>query len=300
MHPLPFFLSEESAADPGGLSIAQQLDAAVDDAASFGVPVKARGGSACLPVHIHGIGKAVALASPLCYLLPTRTPVAQPRPPQALLVTNPNNPMGTIYSDDTVRQMLAWCLDRKVHYVSDEVYALSVFKPHATFTSAITLAQQLVAGGAGGMAGGADGSQLAAAAAGADGAGEPAADGSADPAAAVNGSSAAAESVAAGEPAAAGDSSSTGGGYSQGLVDSYVHLIYGLSKDWCGSGLRVGMLYSRNARLQAVSAGSLLRLYDAGTLLGRPLTALLHAAPCYLRDSHCCSPTLPHSTHCRR
>ena len=37
--------------------------------------------------------------------------------PQALLVTNPNNPLGTIYSDATIREMLAWCLDNRVHYV---------------------------------------------------------------------------------------------------------------------------------------------------------------------------------------
>ena len=35
-------------------------------------------------------------------------------------------------------------------------------------------------------------------------------------------------------------------------VDTYVHLVYGLSKDWCASGLRVGLLYSRNASLLKV------------------------------------------------
>lgn len=33
---------------------------------------------------------------------------------------------------------------------------------------------------------------------------------------------------------------------------SYLHLVYGLSKDWCGSGLRVGILYSQNMQLQEV------------------------------------------------
>lgn len=40
------------------------------------------------------------------------------------------------------------------------------------------------------------------------------------------------------------------GALDQEQVDTYVHLVYGLSKDWCGSGLRVGMLYSRNQPLQ--------------------------------------------------
>ncbi len=34
-------------------------------------------------------------------------------------------------------------------------------------------------------------------------------------------------------------------------VKSYVHVIFGLSKDWCASGLRVGCLWTLNARLQA-------------------------------------------------
>lgn len=134
-------------------------------------------------------------------------------PVRGLLITNPNNPLGTIYSEATIVEMLRWCLDNKVHYISDEIYALSVYKQQATFTSAITLAQQLV-----GQAGSGNGAPAAA-----DGGGD--------------------GSVAA-------DGVATGGGYSQELVDTYVHLVYGLSKDWCASGLRVGLLYSRNARLQ--------------------------------------------------
>jgi aspartate/methionine/tyrosine aminotransferase len=35
----------------------------------------------------------------------------------ALLVTNPNNPLGTIYSQDIVRAMIAYCMHSKVHYI---------------------------------------------------------------------------------------------------------------------------------------------------------------------------------------
>lgn len=36
-------------------------------------------------------------------------------------------------------------------------------------------------------------------------------------------------------------------------VQSYVHIIFGLSKDWCASGLRVGCLYTQNTQvLQAM------------------------------------------------
>ena len=45
VHPLPFYLSEDAAAS--GLPIRQQLDAAVEDARGFGVPVKARAWVGC-------------------------------------------------------------------------------------------------------------------------------------------------------------------------------------------------------------------------------------------------------------
>jgi hypothetical protein len=38
-------------------------------------------------------------------------------PLRGLLVTNPNNPLGTIYRDDSLLEMLLWCLDNKVHYI---------------------------------------------------------------------------------------------------------------------------------------------------------------------------------------
>jgi 1-aminocyclopropane-1-carboxylate synthase len=110
------------------------------------------------------------------------------KPVRALLLTNPNNPLGTIYSKETVSEMLRWSLKNKVHYVSDEIYALSVYKNSNSttpFTSALTYAQELVKNGE----------------------------------------------------------------FSQEQVDLYVHLIYGMSKDWCASGLRVGLVYTRNQPL---------------------------------------------------
>lgn len=34
-------------------------------------------------------------------------------------------------------------------------------------------------------------------------------------------------------------------------VKNYIHVIFGLSKDWCASGLRVGCLWTLNAQVQA-------------------------------------------------
>lgn len=107
-------------------------------------------------------------------------------PVRALLITNPNNPLGTIYKDSTVKAMLKWCIDHKIHYISDEIYALSVHEPGINFTSTLCTLHEMIG---------------------------------------------------------------------EGLVDNndaknYFHLLYGLSKDWCASGLRIGCLYSDNIALQ--------------------------------------------------
>lgn len=122
------------------------------------------------------------------------------QPVRALLITNPNNPLGIIYKTETVRTMVRWCLENKIHYVSDEIYALSVYKDsiengNKSFVSALTIAHELV----------------------------------------------------------------ESGNFEQIDVDMFVHLIYGMSKDWCASGLRVGLLYSKNAKLQQVGGHCLLQ-----------------------------------------
>lgn len=55
-------------------------------------------------------------------------------PIRALVFTSPDNPMGRVYAPDEIEQVVAWCEDRGVHLLVDEVYALSVFGK-TTFTS---------------------------------------------------------------------------------------------------------------------------------------------------------------------
>lgn len=111
---------------------------------------------------------------------------------RAVLVTSPNNPLGIIYKDETVHEMLRWTLNKhnNIHYVTDEIYALSVYKKQeggegGKFTSGLKHAQEMVKQGV----------------------------------------------------------------LKEHAVIDRVHLLYGLSKDWCGSGLRVGVLLSKNQRL---------------------------------------------------
>lgn len=70
VHPVPFILEEE-----GEASVEQQLDAAVQDAARDGKPIR------------------------------------------ALLVTNPNNPLGIIYRTETIEEMILWAASRGIHLV---------------------------------------------------------------------------------------------------------------------------------------------------------------------------------------
>ncbi len=49
------------------------------------------------------------------------------RPVKALLFTNPNNPLGTVYSVEEVEEIRDWAAARTIHVVLDEIYALSVF-----------------------------------------------------------------------------------------------------------------------------------------------------------------------------
>jgi len=49
------------------------------------------------------------------------------RPVKALLYTNPNNPLGCVYSAKEVDDILSWAEENQIHVVLDEIYALSVF-----------------------------------------------------------------------------------------------------------------------------------------------------------------------------
>lgn len=49
------------------------------------------------------------------------------RPPRALLLTNPHNPLGRSMPRAELDAVARWCARREVHLVSDEIYALSLF-----------------------------------------------------------------------------------------------------------------------------------------------------------------------------
>jgi aspartate/methionine/tyrosine aminotransferase len=61
--------------------------------------------------------------------------------PRVLLLSHPMNPLGICYPPAVIQECIDWCRERKVHLVSDEIYAGSVYrKDHANFVSVLELA----------------------------------------------------------------------------------------------------------------------------------------------------------------
>ncbi len=89
MHPLPFFLTE-----PGSASGTSNSATA------------ANGTNGSSPGSIRQQLDAAAAEA-----------AARGIPVRGLLITNPNNPLGTIYGSEAISEMLRWCLDNQVHYI---------------------------------------------------------------------------------------------------------------------------------------------------------------------------------------
>lgn len=65
-------------------------------------------------------------------------------PPKILLISHPMNPLGICYPATVVQECIDWCRDRKVHLISDEIYAGSVYR--GDFESALKLADHPTTG----------------------------------------------------------------------------------------------------------------------------------------------------------
>lgn len=66
--------------------------------------------------------------------------------PKILLLSHPNNPLGVCYPPSVIKECIDWAREKKVHLVSDEIYAGSVYEQknaetgEDTFKSALALA----------------------------------------------------------------------------------------------------------------------------------------------------------------
>jgi len=61
--------------------------------------------------------------------------------PRILLISHPQNPLGICYPPHVILEVIDWCRDNKIHLISDEIYAGSVYEnDKADFSSALKLA----------------------------------------------------------------------------------------------------------------------------------------------------------------
>ncbi|KAE8393453.1 pyridoxal phosphate-dependent transferase [Aspergillus alliaceus] len=106
---------------------------------------------------------------------------------RGVVIANPHNPLGRCYSKEALIEIARFCGQNNIHFISDEIYANSVFEvPNSTappFTSVLSLDLD-------------------------------------------------------------------------GIIDpNLVHVLYGMSKDFGASGLRLGVLHSRNEQLIQAAYG---------------------------------------------
>jgi 1-aminocyclopropane-1-carboxylate synthase len=60
--------------------------------------------------------------------------------PRVLLLSHPQNPLGICYPPHVMKECIEWCRDRKIHLISDEIYAGSVYRGSSgNFKSAMEL-----------------------------------------------------------------------------------------------------------------------------------------------------------------
>lgn len=57
--------------------------------------------------------------------------------PKFILLTNPNNPLGVIYSREVMLTIVQWARKRRMHTIVDEIYALGVHKPPVRLRSLV-------------------------------------------------------------------------------------------------------------------------------------------------------------------
>jgi aspartate/methionine/tyrosine aminotransferase len=63
-------------------------------------------------------------------------------------MTNPHNPIGCCYPESILRELMAFCKEKDIHYISDEIFAMTAFsdKEDEKFISALSLVNMSEAG----------------------------------------------------------------------------------------------------------------------------------------------------------
>jgi 1-aminocyclopropane-1-carboxylate synthase len=134
---------------------------------------------------------------------------------RALLLTNPSNPLGVVYAKSSMLHAARWALREGMHVVVDEVYASSEYYDVGPFVSALEWTPEDVLGNVGGS-GTSNGFKR--------------------------------DSDADSDDDLRSSSSWTLEDARRAMA-TRLHVVYGLSKDFCASGYRVGVLSTRNEQV---------------------------------------------------
>lgn len=54
---------------------------------------------------------------------------------RAMVVINPGNPTGAIFSEETIQKIIKFCVENKLVLIADEVYRQNIYKEGAKFSS---------------------------------------------------------------------------------------------------------------------------------------------------------------------
>ena len=63
---------------------------------------------------------------------------------KGFIFCNPNNPLGVVYPKTLTLSLMDVCKKYKVHFISDEIYGLSVFDPSVNFESVLSIPKEQV------------------------------------------------------------------------------------------------------------------------------------------------------------
>jgi alanine transaminase len=54
---------------------------------------------------------------------------------RSLVVINPGNPTGAIFSPETIKKIISFCVNKRILIIADEVYRENIYKEGAQFYS---------------------------------------------------------------------------------------------------------------------------------------------------------------------
>lgn len=108
---------------------------------SFTEDLQARPGSMMIGVRFGGVDP-LGLKAVLQYEACIRQCRARGQRVAGILLCNPHNPLGRCYSRETLIEYMKLCQRHGIHLISDEIYALSVFRDGVPFTSLASIPTQ--------------------------------------------------------------------------------------------------------------------------------------------------------------